>query len=117
MEEARSVLASSCLGEDLASLVVHHAAAGAVQRAWRRYVLFAHARTVDWPCIRARLGLPKWRALVCFSQVRREWRVEHSAWSRVRPADVDAILAEARQGWWGWPLRGWPETRPADVAR
>ena len=86
------------LPDEVWELVHHHCAAMVVQRRWRRFHRFAHARRSVWPEVRT--GLRElWRPLVAYAHVRREWRAEPASWLDTSHAGV--ILREAHAGMWG----------------
>ena len=86
------------LPDDVWDLVLHHRAAMAVQRRWRRYHRFAHARRAEWAEVREALH-DLWRPLVSYAHVRREWRSEPASWRDTSHAPT--ILREAEEGLWG----------------
>jgi hypothetical protein len=91
---------------ELWDLIFDHRAALVLQRAWRRYNLFSHARRPGWAVIRERLRAANaWPSLLRFAMVRREWRLEPESW--LVSCDVECIRREALDGLWGSCERGY----------
>ena len=75
-----------------------------VQRAWRRFAWFAHARRwkVRWDGVRTRLRLHRvWPRIAWASHVRREWRLEAPSWEDISALDAALVAEEVRLGLWG----------------
>ena len=90
------------LPEDLVSLVLQHRATLLVQRVWRRWSYFGHARTPMWDMVRWHLRKEgAWPKLWPFENARREWRHEALSWLVIQSSEVRVILSEARRGMWG----------------
>lgn len=97
-------LCSTGMVHDVVERVVQHLCATTVQRRWRIWSLFGHARRRDWDDLRTHLiQIQAWPHLVQFEIVRREWRVEPSSWFWTRTEDVAVIREEATKhtGLWG----------------
>ena len=97
------VMAVPRLPDEVWRLVLAHLAAMRVQRVWRRWSRFGHAARWHrwWSAIRHHMGEARWRALVPYAHVRREWRREAPSWVLSEDLDLDCIVKEARQGLWG----------------
>jgi len=94
---------------DVWTLIRTHPAALALQRAWRRYTLWAHARRPLWPVVRAHLRhVRAWPQLLAYAQVRREMRSECASWLCTDERGARRIAAEAREGAWGARSPRWP---------
>lgn len=91
---------ATMLPRDVVRLIAHHAHASAIQRRFRVWTLYGHARSRAWARVRLLLGARTVRELWPFSVVRREWRQEPESWLAI---DVDAnrILHECASGLWG----------------
>ena len=95
-------MAFPALPDELWCLIHRHQAALTVQRRWRRWALYGHARRWGrfWIATRAHLGT-HWRSLMIYSDVRREWRMEAPSWLFSDEADMACVLGEAQEGLWG----------------
>lgn len=104
------------LPPELVALVRAHGAAMCVQRRWRRWHLYAHARRggAAWARVRVHLGDRMWRCLFPYAHVRREWRVERACWQTT--SDAARVLAEARGGEWGYAT-AWGSVSDSPTAR
>ena len=88
---------------DLADLVYQHAASITLQRRWRWFWRYGHARRgARWVRVRTHLRrVGAWPQLLPYAHVRREWRTEPESWLLVDDADARIIAAEARNALWG----------------
>lgn len=80
--------------EHVRQLERQHDAARTIQRRFLAWSYWAHARSLAWPAVRARLGARTVRRLHAYSGVRREWRCEAPCWASTTHGR--AILREAR---------------------
>jgi hypothetical protein len=96
-------LLRTLLPQDLTELVQRHLAALMLQRRWRWFRLYGHARKVKrWERVRLHLqSVGAWRQLAPYASVRREWRAEPESWLRVNAIDAWVIGNEARTHLWG----------------
>lgn len=93
------------LPDDLQDLILQHRASLCIQRVWRSHRMFRHARHPIWSRVRRHLGLEVWKTLVCYSDVRREWRQEPASWLHTPRPTLEAICEEADAGLWGTSVR------------
>lgn len=93
------------LPDDLLELVQQHAACMLIQRRYRRWSLYAHARRGVWSDARRHLGQARVRALWPFPAVRREWRREPESWCAATTTQLHVLIMEATGGMWGRPTR------------
>lgn len=91
---------------DLVALVCKHAASVTLQRRWRWFWRYGHARRrARWERVRLHLRrVGAWPQLFPYAHVRREWRTEPESWLLVNGEDVEIIVAEARSAMWGGVL-------------
>ena len=88
---------------DVVWTIRRHGAATTLQRRWRSYVLYSHARREGWEETRESLRrVGAWPVGWEYELVRREWRTEHSSWRfLMEKEDVLCIQREAEEGLWG----------------
>jgi hypothetical protein len=81
--------------------ILHHFFATKLQTRIRRYLTFGHARSSRWMCVRNRLLHTEHIELICYPNIRREWRQEPECWWHSTHFDIGCILAECREGFHG----------------
>jgi hypothetical protein len=88
------------LPDDVLEYINSHAAAMVIQRVWKRFSLYSHAKHKRWSDVRLHLKtIGAWPSMHTYSMVRREWRTEPESWLSTN--NLLDIKREAAMGLWG----------------